>query len=180
MYVKWPNLLNESEARFVEQDLVFLVTLKVSLMSQRRVSQGEEGTDAAGKQGGGGGAQPHQKKKGIAGALHYTKKRMTGQPKSSLSVAKEQDKQHFTSPPPPSSPPTVKQQEAVQPQSGSLWDSWQKTSPDPQQPIASASVAVQPSVEQQPDDDDTVPRTEGATPPVVVKYQHDNIIVSMT
>ena len=160
-------------------------------MSQRNVSQGkgegEEGTDGAGKQGGGGThprAQPFQKKKGLAGAARYAKKRMTGQPRSSSSVAKEQDKQRYSPPPPPpplsSSPPTVKQQGGAQQQSGSAWDSWQKTSPDPQQPIASASVAVQPSVEQQPDDDETVLATEGATPPVVVKYQHDNITVSMT
>ena len=117
-------------------------------MSQRRVSkgkgEGEEGTDGAGKQGGGKDDQPHQKKIGIAGAARYAKKRMTGQPKSS-SVAKEQDRWHFSSPPPPpsSSPPTVKQQGGAQPQSGSGWDSWQK-SPDPQQPIASASVATPP------------------------------------
>ena len=153
-------------------------------MSQGKVSQGkgegEEGTDGAGKQGGGGGKdnQPHQKKTGLAGALRYTKKRVTGQPKSS-SVAKEQDKKHFPTPAPPS-PPTVKQQGEAQQQSGSARDSWQKTSPDPQQPIASASVAVQPSVEQQPDDDEPVTTTEGSTPPVVVKYQHDNITVSMT
>ena len=162
-------------------------------MSQRKTpkkgkGEGEEGTDGAGKQGGGGGGggkdnQPHQKKKGLAGAARYAKKRMTGQPRSSSSVAKEQDKQYYSPPPPPpppsSSPPTVKQQGAAQPQSGSAWDSWHK-SPDPQQPIASASVAVQPSVEQQPDDDETVLATEGSTPPVVLKYQYDNITVSMT
>ena len=187
--VKWQysaEFAAESEAPFVEQDLVFLVRTGYSeglLMSQRNVSQGkgegEEGTDGAGKQGGGG-TQPFQKKTGLAGAARYAKKRMTGQPKSS-SVAKEQDKKHFSSPsPPPSSPPTVKQQGGAQPQPGSGWDLWQKTSPDPQQPIASSSVAVQPSVEQQPDDDETVTTTEGATPPVVLKYQHDNITVSMT
>ena len=151
-------------------------------MSQRKVSkgkgEGEEGTDGAGKQGGGGGKdnQPHQKKTGLAGAARFAKKRITGQPRSS-SVAKEQ---HFPTPvPPSSSPPTVKQQGGAQPQPGSAWEPWQK-SPDPQQPIASASVAVQPSVEQQPDDDESVPTTEGATPPVVLKYQHDNITVSMT
>ena len=165
------------------------------LMSQKRESQGkgegEEGIDGAGKhlQGGGktrrGGEgkdnQPHQKKTGLAGAARYAKKRMTGQPRSS-SVAKEQDEQHFSPPPPPppsSSPPTVKQQGGAQQQSGSTWESWKK-SPDPQRPIASASVAVQPSVEQQSDDDETVLATEGATPPVVVKYQYDNITVSMT
>ena len=158
-------------------------------MSQRRESKGkgerEEGTDGAGKQGGGGGKddQPHQKKTGLAGAARFAKKRITGQPRSSPSVTKDkqQDKKHFTSPPPPpsSSPPTVKQQGAAQPQPGSTWKSWQK-SPDPQQPIASALVAVQPSVEQQPDDDETVITTEGSTPPVVLKYQHDNITVSMT
>ena len=150
-------------------------------MSQRRVSQGkgegEEGTDGAGKQGGGGGGgkdnQPHQKKTGLAGAARFAKRRLTGQPRSS-SVGKEQDKKHF------SPPPTVKQQGGAQPQLGSFWEPWQKTSPDPQQPIASASVAVQPSVEQQPDDDDTLITTEGATPPVVLKYQHGNITVSMT
>ena len=131
--------------------------------------------------------QPFQKKTGFAGAARYAKKRITGQPRSSSSVAKEQDKQHYSPPPPPppppppsSSPPTVKQQGGAQPQPGSGWDLWQKTSPDPQQPIASSSVAVQPSVEQQPDDDETVTTTEGATPPVVLKYQHDNITVSMT
>ena len=150
-------------------------------MSQRRVfkgkGEGEEGTDGAGKQGGGRGKdnQPHQKKTGIAGAIRYTKKRVTGQPKSS-SVAKEQDKKYFPTPAPPSSP---KQQGAAQPQPGSAWESWQKN-PDPQQPIASASVAAQPSVEQQPDDDETVLATEGASPPVLLKYQHDNITVSMT
>ena len=153
-------------------------------MSQRRVSKGkgEEGTDGAGKQGGGGEGkdnQPHQKKTGIAGALHYTKKRITGQPRSTSSVAKEQDKKHFLTPAPPSSSPTVKQQGAAQPQSVSTWESWHK-SPDSQQPIASVLVAVQPSAEQQPDDDETVITTEGSTPPVVVKYQHDNITVSMT
>ena len=160
-------------------------------MSQRRVSkgkgEGEEGTDGAGKQGGGGEGkdnQPHQKKTGLAGAARFAKKRITGQPRLS-SVAKEQDKRHFTSPPPrappppPSSSPTVKQQGAAQPQPGSSWELWQK-SPDPQQPIASALVAAQPSVEQQPDDDETVLATEGATPPVVLKYQHDSITVSMT
>ena len=149
-------------------------------MSQRKVSKGkgerEEGTDGAGKQGGGKDDQPHQKKTGIAGALHYTKKRITGQSRSSSSVAKEQDKKHFPTPAPPSSP---KQQGAAQPQPGSAWESWQKN-PDPQQPIASASVAAQPSVEQQPDDDETVLATEGASPPVLLKYQHDNITVSMT
>ena len=146
-------------------------------MSQRRVSKGkvEEGTDGAGKQGGGG-TQPHWKKTAFAGTARFAKKRVTGQPRSSSSVAKEQDKKHFTSSP-PSSPPTVKQQGAAQQQSGSSWESWQKN-PDPQQPIASASVAVQPSVEQQPGDDETVPTTEGATPPVALKYQHDNITVS--
>ena len=148
-------------------------------MSQRKVSkgkgEGEEGTDGAGKQGGGGkDDQPHQKKTGLVGALHYAKKRKTGQPRSSSSVAKEQDKKHFPTSATPSSPPTVKQQGAAQPQ----WEPWRK-SPDPQQPIASPLVAVQPSVEQQPDVE-TVLATEGATPPVVLKYQHDNITVSMT
>ena len=177
----------ESEA---QQDLVFLVLPGYSeglLMSQRKVLKGkgeeEEGTDGAGKQGGEGkDDQPHQKKKGLAGVLHYTKKRKIGQPRSSSSVAKEQDKKHFPTPATPSPPtarPTVKQQGGAQPQLGSPWESWQK-SPDPQQPIVSASVAVQPSVEQQPDDDETVLATEGSTPPVVVKYQHDNITVSMT
>ena len=153
-------------------------------MSQRKTpkkgkGEGEEGTDGAGKQEGGGGKdnQPHQKKTGLAGAARFAKKRITAQPRSSSSVAKER---HFPTPVPPSSPTTVKQQGGAQPQPGSVWESWQKTSPDPQQPIASASVAVQPSVEQQPDDDETVTTTEGATPPVVVKYQHDNITVSMT
>ena len=158
-------------------------------MSQRKTpkkgkGEGEEGTDGAGKQEGGGEGegkddQPHQKKTGFAGAARFAKKRITRQPRSSSSVTKDkqQDKKQFTSPPPP--PPTVKQQGAAQPQPVSTWEPWKK-SPDPQQPIASASVAVQPSVEQQPDDDDTVLATKGSTPPVVVKYQHDNITVSMT
>ena len=153
MYVKWLNLLNESEARFVEQDLVFLVLPGYSeglLMSQRRESQGkgegEEGTDGAGKQGGGGDKddQPHQKKIGLAGAARFAKKRITGQPRSS-SVAKEQDKKHFSPPLPaaPSSPLTPPPPGAAQPQPRLSWESWQK-SPDPQQPIASASVATPP------------------------------------
>ena len=149
-------------------------------MSQRRVSQAkgerEEGTDGAGKQGGGKDNQPHQKKTGFAGTARFAKKKITGQTRSSSSVAKEQDKKHFSTPAPPSSP-TVKQQGGAQQQSGSSWDSWHK-SPDPQQPIASALVAVQPSVEQQPDDDETVTTTEGSTPPVLLEYQHDNITVS--
>ena len=186
--VKWQYSAAESAefgARFVEQDLVFLVLTGYSeglLMSQRKTpkkgkGEGEEGTDGAGKQGGGGDGkdnQPHQKKTGLAGAARYAKKRITAQPRSS-SVAKELN----FSPPPPPSPPTVKQQGEAQPQPVLLWKPWQK-SPDPQQPIASASVAVQPSVEQQPDDDETVTTTEGATPPVLLEYQHDNITVSMT
>ena len=129
-------------------------------MSQRRVSQGkgegEEGTDGAGKQGGGGkDNQPHQKKTGLAGAIRYTKKQVTGHPRSS-SVAKEWDKQHFFALlPAPSSPLTPPPPPiAAQPQPRLSWELWQK-SPDPQQPIASASVA-----------------RSVATPPV------DNIIVS--
>ena len=129
-------------------------------MSQRRVSQGkgegEEGTDGAGKQGGGKDNQPHQKKTAFAGAARFAKKRITGQPRSSSVVAKEQDKKHFTPLPAPSSPLTPPPPGAVQPQPRLSWEPWQK-SPDSQQPIASASVA---------------------TPPVVLKYQHGNIIVS--
>ena len=133
-------------------------------MSQRRLSQGkgegEEGTDGAGKQGGGGEGkdnQPaHQKKKGLAGAARYAKKRMTGQPRPSSSVAKEQDNKYFSPPLPASSSPlTPPPPIAAQPQPRLSWEPWQK-SPDPQQPIASASVAT----------------------PVVLKYQHGNIIVS--
>ena len=127
-------------------------------MSQGRVSQGkgEEGTDGAGKLGEGKDSQPHQKK-GFAGAARFAKKRMTGQPRSSSSVAKVQDKKHFFPPlPVPSSPLTPPLPGAAQPQPRLSWESWQKN-PDPQQPIASASVA---------------------TPPVVLKYQHGNIIVS--
>ena len=121
-------------------------------MSQRRLSQGkgegEEGTDGAGKQGGGGEGkdnQPaHQKKTGLAGAARYAKKRMTGQPRPSSSVAKEQDNKYFSPPLPASSSPlTHPPPIAAQPQPRLSWEPWQK-SPDPQQPIASASVATPP------------------------------------
>ena len=139
----------ESEARFIEQDLVLPSYSEGFLMSQGRVSQekgeGEEGTDGTGKQGGGGEGkdnQPHQKK-GLAGAARFAKKRITGQPRSS-SVAKVQDKKHFSPPlPAPSSPLTPPPPGAAQPQPRLSWESWQK-SPDPQQPIASASVATPP------------------------------------
>ena len=145
--------------------MVFLVLPGYSeglLMSQRRESQGkgerEEGTDGADKQGGGGGKDDHPRQKktpGFAGAARFAKKRITGQPRSS-SVVKEQDKKHFSPPLPAPSSPLTPPLGAAQPQPRLSWEPWRKIS-DSQQPIASASVA---------------------TPPVVLKYQHDNIIVS--
>uniref|UniRef100_A0A1X7SYF4 Uncharacterized protein n=1 Tax=Amphimedon queenslandica TaxID=400682 RepID=A0A1X7SYF4_AMPQE len=113
-------------------------------------NEGEEGTDDS-KQKGGGGEKDHQQKRArLGGAAHFVHKRMTRQPKSTPK------KKSFDSPAPPPPRPFVVQEMSQQHLESAWVISWQDTT---QAPV--------PSVE-------TLPSTEGATPPTPMRYDHDD------
>ena len=139
-------------------------------------NEGEEGTDGSKQKGGGGGEKDQYKRSRIGGAAHYFHKRVTGQPKST--PKKKEGKSDPPQPfPMPAPPPKSKES---QQQQGSTWNPtpW-KTPPsvaqptDPGQPIASASGAVIPSIEET-ESGDIVLSTEGATTPTAMKYDDDD------
>ena len=110
-------------------------------------NEGEEGTDGY-KQKGGSGEKDHQQKKSRLGAALYVHKRVTGQPKL-----------------------TPIKKKTYESSSTSLWGSWDNPKQDVKQPeLEPAPVAVISSVPS----GETLPSTEGATPPTPMKYDHDD------
>ena len=155
-------------------------------LAEKRTSKGSKGNEQNegiddSNQKGGGGEREHKKSR-IGGAAHFVHKRVTGQPKS---TPKKKGKSGPSNPPhfdmPASSSANIESKESQQPQ-GLTWNPtlWQKTPPsvaqptDPVQPIASASGAVIPSIEETESDDIVLSTSEGATPPIPMKHDCDD------